>query len=86
MQMKIFFTIYKFQSLNNLKSWNIRVNLLFNFFCMLLLVFVSAVEQELASETFTFFLLFIYLPSQLFFYSFGLDDLFSRNFIERYKN
>lgn len=85
MQMKSFFTIYKFQFLKNLNSWNIKVNLLFNFFCMLLLIFVSAVEKELASETFTFFLLFIYIPSQLFFYSVGLDDLFSRSFIERYK-
>ena len=46
MQMKSFFTIYKFQFLKNLNSWNIKVNLLFNFFCMLLLIFVSAVKNE----------------------------------------
>ncbi len=83
--MKNFFTIYKFQFLNNLRSWQISINLFFIFFCMSLLLFVAAVEKELASETFVFFLFFIYIPSQLFCYFVSLESLYTRSFIDRYK-
>ena len=83
--MKNFFTIYKFQFLNNLRSWQISINLFFIFFCMSLLLFVAAVEKELASETFAFFLLFIYIPSQLFCYFVSLESLYTRSFIDQYK-
>ena len=85
MQIKSFFTVYRFQFSNNLRSWSIRLNLIFLFSCMTLLLFVASIEKELASETFTFFLLFVYLPSQLFCYFVELDDLYTRNFIDRYK-
>jgi len=85
MHIKNFFTIYKFQFLHNFRSWNLRINIMFLFFCMSLLLFVAALEKELASETFTFFLLFIYLPSQLYCYFVALENLYTRNFIDRYK-
>tara|TARA_Y100001970_G_scaffold291348_1_gene428159 strand:- start:4627 stop:5253 length:627 start_codon:yes stop_codon:yes gene_type:complete len=52
---------------------------------MSLLLFVAAVEKELASETFTFFLLFIYAPSQLLCYFAELENLNTRDFINKHK-
>jgi len=50
---------------------------------MSLFVVVSYTEKELASETFTFFLIFVYVPLQLIKLFIELIDFFNENFFKR---
>ena len=83
--MKTFKIIMQRQCLDLFRSWIITCEILFLLLLFFLFVFVAAIENELASETFVFFTLYLYVPSQILKIFILFSKLFSFNFISQYK-
>ncbi len=83
--MNIFIVMIQQHCLDLFRSRHVILEIFFLLFFFSLFVIVSSFESELASETFVFFTLYLYIPTQILKIFILFSNLFNFNFINQYK-
>ncbi|PZC40757.1 MAG: hypothetical protein DK305_000385 [Chloroflexi bacterium] len=83
--MNFYFPLIKYEVYQIYQSLYLKCEIVLIFFVSIFLILVAYTENELTSETFAFFIFFLYLPSQFFKLLVFFSNLFNADYLKERK-